>query len=294
MLRKLSGALFLFVFLLAATYCGSHRASGPPQPYTGQTPENPLGRMVVHFLDVDQGDSIFVQLPNGQHMLVDAGSKDRGKNVVNYLKQAGVKKIDYLVATHPHEDHIGGMAAVLRRFEIDRVYMPKVTHNTKTYEDLLKSIQAEGLKINTASAGVEIINSEDLRAEIIAPNNAAYEDINNYSAVIKLTFGKVSFLLTGDAEAQSEKEMLVNSPSLRADVLKVGHHGSYSSTSQSFLNGVKPKYAVISNGDDNAYGFPHALTLQKLSGIQVFRTDLHGNVVFTTDGEGLTVSAERR
>lgn len=290
MIRKLSGALFLFVFLLAATYCGSHRASGPPQPYTGQTPENPLGRMVVHFLDVGQGDSIFVQLPNGQHMLVDAGSKDRGKNVVNYLKQAGVKKIDYLVATHQHEDHIGGMAAVLRMFEIERVYMPRVTHNTKVYEDLLKSIQAEGLKINKAAAGVEIINSGELRVKIIAPNKASYGDINNYSAVIKLSFGGVSFLLTGDAEKQSEQEMLASSFNLGADVLKVGHHGSDTSTTPAFLSAVKPTYAVISNGADNAYGCPHAATLQKLSGIQVFRTDLDGNVVFTTDGEGLTVS----
>lgn len=248
----------------------------------------------MHFLDVGQGDSIFIQLPNGQHMLVDAGSRAMGKNIVNYLKKAGVKKIDYLVATHPHEDHIGGMATVLRGFEIDRVYMPKVTHNTKTYEDLLKSIQAKGLKINKASAGVEIINYEDLRAEIIAPNNAAYGDINNYSAVIKLTFGRVSFLLTGDAEKQSEQELLASSFNLRADVLKVGHHGSNTSTTPAFLGAVKPTYAVISNGADNAYGCPHAVTLQKLSGIQVFRTDLDGNVIFTTDGEVLQVSAEKR
>ncbi|MDD4767633.1 MAG: ComEC/Rec2 family competence protein [Desulfotomaculaceae bacterium] len=294
MLRKLSGALFLFIFLLAATYCGSNRASEPPQPDIGQTPENSLGKMVVHFLDVGQGDSIFVQLPNGQHLLVDASTRAMGKNVVTYLKKAGVKKIDYLVATHPHEDHIGGMTAVFRAFEIERVYMPKVTHSTKAYEDLLKSIQAEGLKIKTASAGVDIINSEDLRAEIIAPNSAAYENINDYSAVTQLTFGKVSFLLTGDAEKQSEQEMLANGASLRADVLKAGHHGSYTSTSPPFLNAVKPKYAVISCGTGNDYGYPHVVTLQNLRGVQLFRTDLDGNVVFTTDGEGLRVSADRR
>ncbi|NLB03321.1 MAG: MBL fold metallo-hydrolase, partial [Bacteroidales bacterium] len=196
--------------------------------------------------------------------------------------------------THPHEDHIGGMTVVFRAFKIERVYMPKVTRNTKAYEDLLKCIQAEGLKIKTASVGVDIINSEGLRAGIIAPGSAAYESTNDYSAVLQLTFGKVSFLLTGDAEKQSEQEMLANGTSLRADVLKAGHHGSYTSTSPPFLSAVKPEYAVISCGAGNDYGYPHAVTLQNLRGVQLFRTDLNGNVVFTTDGEDLQVSAERR
>lgn len=283
MLRKLSGALFLFVFLLAAAGCSSMPSSTQPPP------QNTPGLMKVHFLDVGQGDSTFVQLPTGQNMLVDAGTKNEGVKVINYLKKAGVKKIDYLVATHPHEDHIGGMAAVIRGFEIGRVYMPKATHTTKAYEDLLQAIQAKGLKITAAKAGVEIINSAGLSAVMLAPNSAAYEDLNNYSAVIKLTFGKISFLFTGDAQLQSEQEMLANGFSLKTDVLKVGHHGSYSSTSPAFLNAVKPKYAVISNGTGNDYGYPHAVTLQKLSETQVFRTDLNGNVIFTADGEGLQV-----
>ncbi|MFX4262938.1 ComEC/Rec2 family competence protein [Pelotomaculum propionicicum] len=293
MIKRLPGALILLVLLLATAGCGSSSSTGPLLN-TAQTSENTQGRMIVHFLDVGQGDSIFVQLPNGHNMLVDAGPREAGTDVVNYLKKAGVKKIDYLVATHPHEDHIGGMTAIIRRFDIDRVYMPRVTYTTKVYEDLLKGIQAEGLKINAASDGVEIINSGGLRAEMIAPNSAAYEEINNYSTVIKLSFGKTGFLLTGDAESQSEREMLADGYSLEADVLKVGHHGSYSSTSPAFLNAVRPKYSVISCGAGNDYGFPHAATLQKLRGIQLFRTDLDGDVVFETDGEGLQVSTERR
>jgi competence protein ComEC len=245
--------------------------------------------MKVHCLDVGQGDSIFVQLPDGQNMLVDAGTKEEGKTVVHYLENAGVKKIDYLIATHPHEDHIGGMAAVFRSFEIGRVYMPKVTHTTKAYEDLLQVIQAERLKISTAKTGVEVIDSGGLSAVMLAPNSAVYEDMNDYSAVIKLTYGGIGFLFMGDAQLQSEQEMLANRFSLKAAVLKVGHHGSYSSTSPAFLDAVKPKYAVISTGAGNDYGYPHAITLQKLGMIQVLRTDLNGNIVFITDGEGLQV-----
>ncbi len=294
MIRKLTGAFLLIVFFLTATYCGNPSLTGPSQPPAGQPTGNQPGNMVVHFLDVGQGDSIFVQLPSGEIMLVDAGTRSMGKNVVNYLKKAGVRKIDYLVATHPHEDHIGGMTAVVQEFEIDRIYMPKVTHSTKTYEDLLKSIQARGLKIKKAVAGVEIINSGELRAELIAPNKASYAEVNNYSTVIKLSFGQVAFLLTGDAEEQSEKEMLASGVSLAVDVLKVGHHGSSSSTSTAFLDAVSPKYAVISCGAGNDYGHPHAETLRKLSGTQIFRTDLDGSIVFTTDGENLRVSAEKR
>ena len=295
MIKRLTAVLFLCVFLLAAAGCGGPSFDQPPPPETGQAPDITTGRMLVHFLDVGQGDSIFVQLPNGQNMLVDAGPRDEGADVVNHLKKAGVEKIDYLVATHPHEDHIGGMSAVFQRFDIDRFYMPKVTHTTKTYEDLVKAVQAEGLKINKATAGVEIINSGGLRAEMKAPNSPSYEEMNNYSAVIKLSYGRVSFLLTGDAEEQSEKEMLLAyGTSLKADVLKVGHHGSNTSTSPAFLNAVKPGYAVISNGKGNEYDHPHAETLQSLSGVRVFRTDLNGDVVFSTDGEELQVSISRK
>jgi competence protein ComEC len=289
MSKKLFATLLLSVILYAAAGCSS-LSPAPPRQNTGQTTEDTAGIMKVHFIDVGQGDSILVQLPGGQNLLVDAGTRDEGLKVNNYLKKAGVKRIEFLVATHPHEDHIGGMASVIRGFDTGRIYMPKITYTTKAYADLLGAVQAKGLKITAAGAGVEIIDSAGLSLLLLAPNSEAYEDMNNYSAVIKLTFGKIGFILAGDALAQSEKEMLAKGLALKADVLKVGHHSSYSSTSPAFLRAINPEYAVISAGAGNDYGYPHAATLRKLSGIQVLRTDLDGSVVFTTDGEWLQVS----
>ena len=274
MFKKTFIILLLSVILCAAAGCVSLSPVQPTQQNTIQIPEDTPGLMKVNFIDVAQGDSILVQLPAGQNMLVDAGTRDTGIKVINYLKKAGIKKIDYLVVTHPHEDHIGGMAAVIRVFNVGGIYLPKATHTTKTYIDLLETIQSKGLKTTAAEAGIKIIDSGGLSVLVLAPKSAVYEDMNNYSVVIKLTYGEIGFLLTGDALAQSEKEMLAKGSGLKADVLKVGHHGSYSSSSQGFLNAVNPKYAVISVGAGNDYGYPHDAALRRLSGIGLYRTCL--------------------
>ncbi|TYO97241.1 ComEC/Rec2 family competence protein [Desulfallas thermosapovorans] len=248
------------------------------------------GQLKVHFLDVGQADSILVQLPNNQNMLIDAGDNDDGDTIVDYLTGAGVEKIDYLVGTHPHADHIGGMDTVIKNFTIGRVYMPRVTTTTKTFEDVLAAIEYKGLNINTAKAGLKIIDDGNLQALILAPLGTEYEEMNNYSAVIKVTWGEVSFLFTGDAEEQSEREMLASGVSLQANVLKVGHHGSHSSTSAAFLQSVEPQYAVICVGAGNDYGHPHRETMARLQGVNVFRTDLDGTVVFVTDGREINVT----
>lgn len=244
------------------------------------------GQLTVHFLDVGQGDSILIQFPNTV-MLVDAGPDENGAPVISYLKQQGVKKIDYLVATHPHADHIGGMAAVIKEFDITKVYMPKVTHTTKTFEDMLLSIKRKGLKITPARAGLDILDQDGLQATFIAPCGSDYDSLNNYSAIVKIQYGSTSFLLTGDAEGISEKEMLDNGVDLRADVLKVGHHGSSSSTTPAFLKSVTPEYAVILVGAENKYGHPHQETLEHLAdaGVIVYRTDQEGTIVFASDGK---------
>ena len=243
----------------------------------------------VSFLDVGQGDSIFIELPDRETMLIDAGNADNGEDIVNYIKDHGYDTIDYLVATHPHADHIGGMAYVVKNLSIQSVYMPKAGTTTRTYENLLKTIQEQGLSVHTAKAGVSILDTGDLKADILAPNKDSYEDLNNDSAVIKITYGTRSFLFMGDAETLSENEITAD---VKADVLKVGHHGSTSSTGRAFLAKVDPAYAVISVGADNDYGHPAEETLEKLSavGASIYRTDRDGTVVFTTDGTTISVN----
>jgi len=249
----------------------------------------------VHFIDVGQADCILIQAPTGENMLIDAGNNDDSNTVISYLNAQGVKKIHVLVGTHPHEDHIGSLDAVIHTYDIGKIYMPKVTHTSRSFEDVLTAIQNKGLKITSATGGTNINFSPDTKVEILAPNSSEYEDLNNYSAVIKLTYGKRSFLFTGDAEDISENEMLTKGYDLKADVLKVGHHGSNSSTTEAFLTGVKPSYAVISVGKGNDYGHPHEEVLMRLhqAGIKTFRTDESGTVVFVTDGDNIEVNTER-
>lgn len=284
--RRLIISLLLAVLLVTAGCAGFSDFSRGVLSYSHRT-----GELAVHIIDVGQGDSILIQFPNGGVMLIDAGLDGSGAPVIPYLKKLGVKKIDYLVATHPHADHIGGMAAVIEEFDIEKVYMPKVTHTTKTFENLLLSIKKKGLKITPARAGLSVIEHGDLKVIFTAPCGSYYERLNNYSAVVRIQYKGISFLLTGDAEDLSEKEMLASGADLRADVLKVGHHGSNSSTTPEFLKSVSPKYAVISAGAGNHYGHPHQETLDKLisAGIEIYRTDVHGTVVFVSDGKTLTV-----
>ncbi len=263
----------------------------PAQKHNNTSQPFVSGKLSAHFINVGQGDSILLQLPNNQTMLVDAGQNEASLTVVSYLQNQGIKKIDYLVATHPHADHIGGMDTVIQAFEIGKVYMPRVTTTTENFESVLRSLQAKGLKITPAKAGLTVIDQGGLKINFLAPCSSGYEDLNNWSAVLKVQFRNSSFLLTSDAQSESEQEMLASGANLKADVLKVGHHGSYSSTTPTFLKAVSPKYAVISVGAGNDYGHPHQETLAKLvnAGVKVYRTDRDGTVIFVSDGKTLTV-----
>lgn len=255
------------------------------------------GTLEVYFFDVGQGDSELIRLPGGENILIDAGTSSTEDELVGELRSLGAETLDLVVATHPHADHIGGMAAVIDAFDVRQVVMPRVsesdTPTTKTYENLLQSIADKGLTITPAEPGDELLSSGGAVLTVLAPNGEDYGDLNNYSVVLRLTYGEDSFLFTGDAEEASEEEMLSLDWPLTATVLKCGHHGSETSTSPAFLDAVSPQYAVISCGVDNDYGHPDAVTLEKLeaAGVEVFRTDRQGTILASTDGSGVTMTA---
>ncbi|MGN0521887.1 MAG: ComEC/Rec2 family competence protein [Eubacterium sp.] len=257
------------------------------------TASNNKDNLVVTYVDVGQGDCEFIQLPGGECMLIDSGEADYADAVTETITSLGYDTIDYIVATHPHTDHIGGMAQIIESFNVKSIYMPRASSNTKTFESLLQTVSDKGLQIDTAKAGVEIDTSNSsLKMEFLAPVNSEYDDLNNYSAVLKITYGTTSFLFTGDAEMLAENEMLEASYSdLDCDVLKVGHHGSKYSSGSRFLEAVSPDYAVIECGSNNSYGHPHKEALDRLNetGAQILRTDKTGDITITSDGEKITV-----
>lgn len=246
-----------------------------------------VGDLKVHYIDVGQGDSILIQ-QDDHNMLIDAGTNSSEKVVVDYLKSHGVTKLDYVIGTHPHEDHIGGLDAVINNFEIGQVFMPKVTATTQTFKSVITAINNKELKITTPKVG-DSYGLGNARWQIIAPVSASYDNLNNYSIVTKLKFGNNSFIFTGDAESLSEGEILKKQLDISSDVLKVGHHGSRTSTTQNFLNKVNPKYAVISVGKGNSYKHPNQEILNRLKSknVKVYRTDENGTVVATSDGTSI-------
>lgn len=248
--------------------------------------ESNARNLTVHYLDVGQGDSIFIELPDCKTMLIDASVSEYGEGIAEYIENKGYGNIDFLVATHPHTDHIGGMKAVVEAFDIGEIYMPRASTATKTYKNLLQAIKDKGLSITAARAGVNILQEENLSIDILAPNSDSYSELNNYSAVIKITFGDRAFLFMGDAENLSENEIAAD---VRADVLKAGHHGSSSATSEEFLRRVNPWATVISCGEGNSYGHPHKETLELLEsfGVEIYRTDTMGTIIAKSDGKSL-------
>lgn len=251
------------------------------------------GKFISYYIDVGQGDSEFIEFPDGKTMLIDAGTDEYGETVTEQIKDLGYSKIDYIVCTHPHADHIGGMADVVNSFDIGKIYMPKAVSDTKTFENLLTTIQDNGMTINTAKAGMNILSSEnyDYSVDIIAPISIEYDDLNNYSVVLKITYGDNKFLYMGDAEKEVENELLENNSDIKADVIKVGHHGSNTSSSYDFVNAVSADYAVISVGRDNDYGHPHSKIIKrwKNSGAEICRTDESGTIIISSDGKNISV-----
>lgn len=257
---------------------------------TSNSGKNIHNDIKVHYIDVGQGDSELVELPNGEKLLIDAGPSPRA--VTDYLDGLSVSRIDYVVATHPHSDHIGGMKDVLDEYDIGKMYMPNVVHTSSAFAKTVDEIEDENIPLYTAKAGTTILDKDGIKVQIISPSKEKYDNLNNYSAVVKITYGKTRFLFMGDAE--KEVESALNASDVRADVLKVGHHGSKTSSSAQFIKNVSPKHAVISCGEGNSYGHPHGETLKTLSsaGAKVYRTDESGTVVITADNNGnITVNS---
>jgi competence protein ComEC len=251
--------------------------------------------MAVRFLDVGQADSILITLPDGKTMLIDPGTLTAGSSIVTYISDLGVKKLDHVIFTHPHEDHIGGAPAVLKAFDVGQIYMPKTSHTTQTYENLLLAIQAKGLTITEAKAGTVIIDRENLKASLIGPVKS-YSDLNDWSPILVLKYGSRVFVFPGDGSTTSEGDLLAAKTAPNADVLKVGHHGSSTSTGQAFLDALTPSVAVISVGSGNTYGHPTQTTLNRLTavGAKIYRTDKNGTITVTTDGSTLEVTVEHQ
>ena len=249
------------------------------------------GTIKVSYIDVGQADSILLQ-QGSSSMLIDAGNNADSEQVKSYISNQGITKLDFIVGTHPHEDHLGGLDYIINSFEVGKIYMPKRTATTKTFKDVVNAIKSKGLRV-TAPVPGQSFKLGGATCTILAPNGSGYENVNNESIVIKVTFGNNSFLFTGDAEDVSEKEMLSKGYDLKADVLKIGHHGSSSSTTQGFLNKVSPKYAVVSVGK-NSYGHPNKENMDRLKAknISVYRTDECGTIVATSNGTNITFNVK--
>lgn len=250
----------------------------------------------VHFIDVGQGDCTLI-LCEGHSMLIDAGESDQGDKVVEYLKAQGITKIDCVIGTHPHSDHIGGLRSVVESdIEIDKIIMPKIPDEqvptSYTYTKLLKAIINKGLTVtkaddSTFNLGSAVINT-------YTPKKT-YNNLNDYSVTTKITHGNNSFLVTGDLGKQSEKELIERGCDLSAKVLQAGHHGSKESSTKRFLKKVNPSYVVIQCGAGNSYGHPHSEALERMSKYttEIYRSDKDGTIVFESDKEGMNIKTEK-
>ncbi|NTY09536.1 MBL fold metallo-hydrolase [Exiguobacterium sp. JMULE1] len=277
---KWGSTILLALCLIVIFY--TTRDEEPPAPTEGQ--------MEVYGFDVGQGDSTFIRTKEDA-ILIDGGNNGKGEDVVRYLQELGVKRLTAVIATHPDSDHIGGLDTVLDAFPVDSVYAPRVTHTTETYRDFLFAVKREGVTIKSVKAGLEI-PSEAARFTFLAPLTDGTQDLNSWSAVLRVEHGQDRFLFMGDAPIRTERQLLESDVDLSADVLKLGHHGADTSSSLPFLQAVDPKRALISAGQDNAYRHPRPSVLQELKAerITIDRTDQSGTIQYISTGDGIKES----
>ena len=256
---------------------------------------NANGVIEVSYLDVGQGDAAYIKV-NDMDILIDSGSKSDVDKLMKQLEEKNIDDFEIVIATHPHEDHIGGMTKVLQTYKVENFYMPKKEHSTKVFENMIKEVEKQGLKAKVLKEGVKIDIGEGALLETFSPIQDSYDNLNNYSPIMKLTFGNKSFLFTGDAEKDIEAEVLSKyKDKLDSDVIKFGHHGSSTSSSQSFIEAVSPDYGIISCGVDNSYGHPHKEILKLIQdmNIEAYRTDTQGQITVISDGNNIEIETEK-
>ncbi|MCI2778315.1 ComEC/Rec2 family competence protein [Clostridium perfringens] len=280
--KKIISSIIGIIVVLLAGYFGIDLTQDSKVPKDSQ--------LMISYIDVGQGDAAYIKV-NGNDILIDAGPRSNSKELLEQLKAKNIDDFELVIATHPHEDHIGGMVDVFKEYEVKAFYSPKITHTTKTYENLVKAVKDEGLKTKELKSGMVIDLGEGAKFDVFTPQKSEYEELNDYSPIMKLSFGDTSYLFTGDAEKLAEEEALAKyKTSLDSDVIKFGHHGSSSSSSNAFIEAVSPKYGIISCAKDNKYGHPHRETLDiiKKYNIKTFRTDTDGEIILTSDGKSIT------
>ena len=279
-------SLFL---ILSLVLCGcAEQPSAPVSTETAAVPAEP--ELLIHYIDVGQADSILIEYED-YHLLIDGGNKDDGQLVVSYLEQQGVESLDAVVCTHAHEDHVGGLPSVLAVYPVEAVYAPTRTYSSKIFDDFLYYVDQQRQEVIIPEPGTELGTGE-LEITVLGPV-MSYADPNDTSIVLRLEYGETSFLFTGDMETTAENDMLDywgDRVQWQTDVLKVGHHGSNTSTGHRFLYAVNPTYGVISVGTDNSYGHPHEEPMSRLkdAGVTALRTDELGHILAASDGKEVT------
>jgi beta-lactamase superfamily II metal-dependent hydrolase len=301
---KLPYALVIALLVCVIFCAGCVDHSSPPPVKVTQTTTvptiagihtNSTAPMMIYYFDVGQGDSELVVAPSGKTMLIDASTGSAGKTVVADLKKLGIQKLDLVVATHPHEDHIGGMNDVFTNFPIFEFADVGYPATTLVYKSMLNSIDVKNIRYMTPSAG-EVINFDpDIMVSVLSPSKLKDPDINDMSIVLRLVYRNTSFLFMGDAEKAAEDQIMIDRVVVNSDVLKVGHHGSTSSSGKTFISMVSPSYSIISVGEGNSYNHPAPATVTALTaaGSKVYRTDRDGTVTVKSDGEKIIVTSEK-
>ena len=292
--QKLPKRISILIIILAVI-CSIYekdidKTFGLPVTETKVTTKEENHNLNITYLDVGQADTILIQ-NDGHNMLIDAGNNEDGPLLVQYFKEQNITKFDYLIATHPHEDHIGGMDDIVKNFDIDKIYMPVVTTTTKTFLDLLNAIEEKNMTFDVPKINQSFTLGHTLFQVIYTGNDK--KNLNNASIVLKASFKNTSYLFTGDATSEVEKKILKKD--IQATVLKVGHHGSKYSTTTTFLEKVNPTYAIISVGKNNSYNHPNQTTLDKLTkkNIEIHRTDQEGSIFLKSDGKTINITSKQ-